>query len=114
MLNNVIFSGKVFSDPQVKPVNKTKVANFGILNEEIGGKKTHLVGCEAWGALADVVMNLSKDDKVVVVGKLNQNSWEDDNGKRQSIVRIRVSSVDTGSVSSSDDVEQPQNEALPF
>ncbi len=107
-MNNVVLDGTLFKDPEIRPVQKTKVANFAILNET--GNKTYLIGCEAWGEVANEVQKFSKGDHLAVQGILTQNSWEDKDGARKSIIRIRVNGLSVHKVTPvSEEPITPQN-----
>ena len=50
--------------------------------------------CTAWRDLAEnVAESLQKGRRVVVVGRLQQRSWEDQEGNRRSVVEVQVDEV---------------------
>lgn len=53
---------------------------------------THFISCMAWGYTAEQLMadDPRSGEKVYVRGKLDQSSFEDKDGKKQSKTRVRI------------------------
>jgi len=84
MYNKVILVGRLGKDPEVNYTqNGTAVSNFSLATDDFwrGGdgdsnKVTDWHKCTAWGRLADVAAEyISKGDKILVEGKLKNNSY---------------------------------------
>jgi single-strand DNA-binding protein len=91
-MNFVHFEGNVVAEPEIKTVGAkdSKVAEFRIaVNHYMGQDKqeTAFFDVNAWGYQADYCegVNLSKGDRVVLTGRLQEKTWEDkETGKKRS------------------------------
>jgi len=101
--NGVTLVGNITDDPELRftpsgaPVaNFTVAVNRRFRNAE-GQWEDKLEGffkCNCWRDLAEnVAESLTKGARVVVVGRLQQRSWEDNEGKRRSVVEVQVDEV---------------------
>ena len=95
-VNQVFLLGRLTRDPEQRTTaNGKTVASFSIAVDR-GGQDdaADFINITAWEKLADLVMQyLSKGRRVLVQGRLRQDSWEDkETGKRQS--RIEVTATD--------------------
>ena len=102
--NNVItLVGNITDDPELRfTPSGAAVANFTVaVNQrrpaQGGGWEDRLDGffkCNCWRDLAEnVAESLQKGTRVVVVGRLQQRSWEDQEGNRRSVVEVQVDEV---------------------
>lgn len=94
--------GTVVADPELRFTPQGKaVANFRIVAND--RKKTDqgwvdgdalFVEVSCWTQQAENVCNsLKKGDRVVVIGKLTLNEWEDKNGQKRQTPRIEAYTV---------------------
>ncbi len=92
--SNATVEGFVTHDPQAK-VTKTGKAlctfalaiNHYSKNEE--PPRVSFIEVETWEKVADFCSrNISKGKRVIVIGSLRQDRWEDDKGKTQSRIKI--------------------------
>ena len=95
-INQVILMGRLTRDPEQRTTTTGKtVVSFSIAVDR-GGQDdaADFFNVSAWEKLGDLVMQyLSKGRRVLVQGRLRQDSWEDkETGKRQS--RIEVTATD--------------------
>jgi single-strand DNA-binding protein len=101
--NTVTLVGNVTDDPELRftpsgrPVaNFTVAVNRRYKNNE-GNWEDKLDGffrCSCWADMAENAADtLKKGTRVVVVGRLNQRSWEDQQGNRRSAVEVQVDEV---------------------
>lgn len=101
--NTVTLVGNVTDDPELRftpsgrPVaNFTVAVNRRYKNNE-GNWEDKLDGffrCSCWADMAENAADtLKKGTRVVVVGRLNQRSWEDGEGNRRSAVEVQVDEV---------------------
>ena len=95
--NKVILIGRLTRDPEMKLIGETNVGKFSLAvgssykknNEKID--ETSFFDCEVWGKLADVLGQYAKKGKQICVeGKLKQETWDGQDGKKNSKVKVRV------------------------
>jgi single-strand DNA-binding protein len=102
--NNVItLVGNITDDPELRfTPSGAAVANFTVAvnrrqQSQAGKWEDKLDGffrCNAWRDLAEnVAESLQKGTRVMVVGRLQQRSWEDQEGNRRSVVEVLVDEV---------------------
>lgn len=105
-LNNVTVGGRITSDLQDRQVaylqNGTCVLNFSIANNKSVQKngqwenECSFFDCVIFGKSAENLKNkIRKGLKIVIVGRLEQQFWTDNNGYRKSKVQIVVEHYDT-------------------
>ena len=95
-INQVILLGRLTRDPDQRttPSGRT-VVSFGIAVDRAGqDDQADFFDVTAWEKLGELVMQyLSKGRRVLVQGRLRQDSWDDkETGKRRS--RIEVTATD--------------------
>jgi single-strand DNA-binding protein len=101
--NTVTLVGNVTDDPELRftpsgrPVaNFTVAVNRRYKNNE-GNWEDKLDGffrCSCWADMAENAADtLKKGTRVLVIGRLNQRSWEDQQGNRRSAVEVQVDEV---------------------
>ena len=91
--NSVTLVGNVTRDPELRKTNSgSSVCGFGLaVNRKYQQngewqEETSFFDVTAWTYLADnVVESVSKGDRIVVFGRLNQQTWESDEGKRSRV-----------------------------
>ncbi len=95
-INQVILMGRLVRDPEQRTTSGGKIiANFSIAVDRGGQDDTaDFFNITAWEKLGELVMQyLSKGRRVLVQGRLRQDSWDDkETGKKQS--RIEVTATD--------------------
>ena len=100
-LNNVTVGGRITSDLQDMQVaylqNGSCVLNFSIANNKSVQKngqwenECSFFDCVIFGKPAENLKNkIRKGLKIVIVGRLEQQSWTDTNGSRKNKVQIIV------------------------
>lgn len=102
-VNNITILGNITRDPELRfTPSGTAVVSFGLaVNRSIQNKKSgewqtevDFFNVTAWYKLAEnCAESLSKGDRVLVSGRLSQDSWEDKEGKKRSTVKIIASVV---------------------
>jgi len=88
--------GRLTADPEVKFTNKgTAVANFSVaVNRKKGDEEyVSFFDVTVWGTLAKGVEGLKKGDRVIVHGYLNQDRYENKEGKTVSKTVIVADAV---------------------
>jgi single-strand DNA-binding protein len=92
--------GNLTDEPEVRFTQSgAAVANFTVAvtprrPDGQGGWEdgdTSYIRCTTWRGLAEhAADSLSKGDRVLVYGRLQQRSWETDAGERRSVVEVQV------------------------
>ena len=96
-INQVILMGRLTRDPEQRTTTTGKViANFSIAVDR-GGQDdaADFFEITAWEKLGELVMQyLSKGRRVLVQGRLRQDSWDDkETGKKRSRVEVTATDV---------------------
>src|ERR671914_2683598 len=100
--NTVTLVGNITDDPELRfTPSGLPVANFTVaVNRRVpkdGGWEDKLEGffrCSCWRDMAEnVAESLTKGSRVMVVGRLQQRSWEDQDGNKRSVVEVLVDEV---------------------
>lgn len=96
-INQVILLGRLTRDPEQRTTASGKnVVSFSIaVDRQSQDDQADFFSITAWDKLGDLVMQyLSKGRRVLIQGRLRQDSWEDkDTGKRQSRIEVTASDV---------------------
>jgi single-strand DNA-binding protein len=97
-VNNITILGNITRDPELRfTPSGTAVVNFGLaVNRNVQNKNSgeweteaDFFNVTAWYKLAEnCAESLTKGDRVLVSGRLSQDSWEDKEGKKRSTVKI--------------------------
>ncbi len=97
-VNNITVLGNITRDPELRfTPSGTAVANFGLaVNRNVQNKNSgewetqvDFFNVTAWYKLAEnCAESLSKGDRVLVSGRLSQDSWESKDGQKRSTVKI--------------------------
>ncbi len=103
MDSTITIIGNLTRDPEVRYTsNSTPVASFSVAvndgyTDKDGNKveRTSFVDVSAWAGLAENVgESLSKGVRVIVTGKIEQQTWEDkDSGAKRSKLQVKATSV---------------------
>ncbi|MDQ3915934.1 MAG: single-stranded DNA-binding protein [Actinomycetota bacterium] len=100
--NTVTLVGNIADDPELRfTPSGLPVANFTVaVNRRVpkeGAWEDKLEGffrCSCWRDMAEnVAESLQKGSRVMVVGRLQQRSWEDQEGNKRSTVEVQVDEV---------------------
>ena len=96
-INQVILLGRLTRDPEQRTTASGKnVVSFSIaVDRQSQDDQADFFNITAWDKLGDLVMQyLSKGRRVLIQGRLRQDSWEDkDTGKRHSRIEVTASDV---------------------
>ncbi len=102
-LNRVFLIGRLTKDPEVRQTsNGTPVTNFTIaINRKYKStsgelkEDTTYVGVVAWQKLAELCKQfLAKGRAVLVEGKMQNRSWETEDGQKRSTLEIRADRIE--------------------
>jgi len=96
-INQVILLGRLTRDPELRTTSGGKnIVNFSLAVDR-GGQDdvADFFEVTAWEKLGDLVMQyLGKGRKVLVQGRLRQDSWEDkETGKKRSKIEVTATDV---------------------
>jgi single-strand DNA-binding protein len=96
-INQVILMGRLTRDPEQRTTSTGKIiANFSIAVDR-GGQDdaADFFDVTAWEKLGELVMQyLAKGRRVLVQGRLRQDSWDDkETGKKRSRVEVTATDV---------------------
>ena len=97
-INNITIVGNLTRDPELRfTSNGTPVASFGIaVNKRFQNKSTgeweneaDFFNVSAWFKLAEnCAESLGKGDRVLINGRLTQDSWDDKDGQKRTNFKI--------------------------
>lgn len=101
--NTVTLVGNVTDDPELRFTPSGRpVANFTVavnrrFKNNDGQWEDRLDGffrCSCWGDMAEnTAESLTKGTRVLVTGRLNQRSWEDNAGNKRSAFEVQVDEI---------------------
>ena len=99
-LNKVILVGRLVRDIECKQVGETNLGKFTLAvgssytSNGVKKEETSFIDCETWGKLTEIVQKYEgKGKQVAIEGKLKQDTWEGQDGKKQSKIKIKVDSL---------------------
>jgi len=100
-INQVILMGRLTRDPEQRTTSTGKtIASFSIAVDRFGqsadgGDSADFFDITAWEKLGELVIQyLAKGRRVLVQGRLRQDSWEDkETGKKRSRVEVTATDV---------------------
>lgn len=100
--NTVTLVGNITDDPELRfTPSGAAVANFTVAvnrrfknGDRWEDRLDGFFRCSCWRDMAEnAAESLQKGTRVVVVGRLNQRSWEDQEGNKRSAVEVQVDEV---------------------
>ena len=90
-MNSVFLSGRVTRDPELRRTGSGNSMCTFTLAVNKGDEKASFVDCICYEKLAEnVIKHVVKGDKVTVEGKLNQRTFERQDGSKGSVVEVLV------------------------
>jgi single-strand DNA-binding protein len=96
-LNNVVLIGRLTRDPEFKMVGQSSLVNISLANNRTyvqnneKKEEVNYFDCVIWGKLAEVMRDYGKKGtQVMVQGRLEQDTWDGQDGKKMSKVKVRV------------------------
>jgi len=94
--NQVVLAGNLVRDPELSYTqNQKPVANFDIAVNFKSGEyeNTSFFSCSAFGKTGEnIVKYFSKGSNIFVVGRLQQDRWQNEQGQNRSRIKINVNS----------------------
>lgn len=100
-VNNVVLIGNLVDDPELRytqsgiPMAKIRFAvNRSYKQNDEWVEETSFFGGTCWRDLAEhVADSLHKGDRVIVGGRLEQRTWENDEGEKRSMVEVQIEDI---------------------
>jgi single-strand DNA-binding protein len=93
-INSVFIIGRLTRDPEIKYTKSgTSVCSFSIANNYKYGdtEKVNFFNCVAWAKTGEVIAEYCKKGaRIGIEGRLQQRSWDDQDGKKRQTVEIVV------------------------
>jgi single-strand DNA-binding protein len=96
--SNVTIVGNITRDPEIRyTANGAAKASFGVAvsrrwqnrNSQEWEEQTSFFNVVCWREMAEnVAESLGKGARVIVTGRLEQRSWETENGEKRSVVEV--------------------------
>lgn len=99
--NHITIAGNLTADPELKYTaggfalcKFTVAVNRRVKKGEEWDEQVSFFGCTVWREAAEQFSaSVVKGDRVIVAGRLEQRSWETDDGSKRSVVEIQVDEV---------------------
>ena len=94
-INNVTLVGRLTSDPTFrKTSNDLAICNFVLAVDRETKGKTDFIPCTAWRQTAEFVNKyFTKGTMIAVIGRMENNPFQDKDGKKRDSWGINVQSV---------------------
>ena len=113
-LAKAVLSGVIYRKPEIRYTNNDiPVANFTI-NIDSNDKSLIRVIARGNNARAIEEANLSKDDKIVVDGRLQMTAYQGEDGTEKKIMELDLSGFEVVSSSGSSSVEKNSEDVVKF
>ena len=96
-MNKVILLGRLTADPEIRYTQAGKaVASLTIaVNRGFGSDSADFINCVAFEKLAEIIgNNLSKGSQVLVEGRMQNRSYENNQGEKRFITEVVLSNIE--------------------
>ncbi len=100
-INQVFLIGNLGRDVETRTTAGGDVAGVSIAVSEswmdrnnVKQEKTHWIELSFWRELADIVRDLKKGTPILVMGRLKNESWTDQNGQKRNTTKVEVTRVE--------------------
>ena len=115
MLNQLVLSGNLGNSPEIFYSSEgNPVASFNIAFKS-SKKKTGWIKVVCFNRLAEIAEKyLKTGDRVGVIGMLDQQKWENEEGLTRSSFQLIANSLEFIKISKKDVEENPDNDEVPF
>jgi single-strand DNA-binding protein len=98
MINTVTIAGYIGAEPTMNVYGDSTKVSFSVAVNTVikGEEKTSWIPVECWGNQAIFVNNyLGSGSYVIVSGKIEQNSWETEEGEKKSKLFVYANQVES-------------------
>lgn len=90
-MNKVVLSGRLTRDPELKRTGSGNSMVTFCMAVRNTAEKTYFLDCWAYDKLADLIcINVMKGEKITVMGKVTQRTYEGSDGKNHNVVEVFV------------------------
>lgn len=118
-MNKVILLGNVCKDPELKYTSSNKpVVTFSLAINREFGEGTDFFTLQAWNNTAEFISKyFRKGSRLAIVGRLQNRTWQDNEGKNHNVTEIIVENVDFAEKKEKENVtpiEDIGDDDLPF
>lgn len=118
--NTIVVSGNLTSDPELKfTASGKQLVNFTIANNRRYKKgddweeAVAFLNCVLWGEPAEYFSaSCQKGDRVVVQGRIDQDTWETEDGSKRSALKINVEEVSVSLKSATCEIQRVVREKV--
>jgi len=118
----VIQEGRLTQKPELSTTNSGKtLCNFSIASNKImkinDEKKEYVsfYNCTAWNKLAELICKyVEQGQKITVIGELQQDRWEDQEGNKKTSIKIIAKEVKFGNKVNNNNENEPTASKSPF
>ena len=96
-MNKVIILGRLKANPEIRYTQSGKaVASLTIaVNRGFGSDSADFINCVAWEKLAEIIgNNLSKGSQVLVEGRMQNRSYENNQGEKRFITEVVINNIE--------------------
>lgn len=92
MTNQVILTGNITNDLEIKPAGQSQVLKFGLgVRGNFKKDETNFIQIEAWGKSAELIEQYcQKGSKLLVIGELKQDRFDDKEGNKREKIKVNV------------------------
>lgn len=116
--NQITISGNLTQAPELKfTASGKQLVNFTVANNRRYKKGDDweevvaFVNCVLWGEPAEYFCaSFQKGDRAIVIGRLDQDTWETEGGEKRSAFKINVEEVGASLKSATADISRVQRE----
>ena len=96
-MNKVIILGRLTANPEIRYTQAGKaVASITLaVNKPFGADSADFINCVAWEKLAEIIgNNLSKGSQVLVEGRMQNRSYENNQGEKRFITEVVLNNIE--------------------
>ena len=113
-MNTVVLSGRLTREPELRRTDSgNSVISFCIAVRS-SAEHTNFLDCVAYEKLADLIYaNVTKGEKIVVSGTLNQRTYKGQDGRNHEVVEVFVREAEFQLKLNEVAVEEPQETEKP-
>lgn len=113
-MNKVVLSGRLTKEPELRTTGTGNSMVTFCIAVRSSADKTNFLDCVAYEKLADVIYkNVTKGEKITVLGTLNQRTYEGQDGRRHDVVEVFVQEAEFQLKLVEEPAEEPKTEKAP-
>ena len=94
MINNVVLTGRITKDIELRRTTSGKVCTSFTLAVNRNKQETDFINCVAWDKVAELLERYThKGSQIGVEGRIQTRNYDDRNGKKVYITEVLVNSI---------------------